>query len=100
CPHCRARVKGDLPDAATGTPFGPRLHALALYLKTCQAVSFARLAGMFAEVFGVKVSQGTLANMLKRSHRSFEAARQETINELRQADVVASDGEAEKKMIR
>ncbi|MCP3972074.1 MAG: IS66 family transposase, partial [Rhodobacteraceae bacterium] len=116
CPHYRARVKGDLPDAATGTPFGPRLHALALYLKTYQSVSFARLPvarqsirsidergyvpsrGLLAnhcravdEVFGVKVSQGTLANMLKRSHRSFEAARQEIINELRQADVVASD---------
>ena len=91
CPNCHARVKGELPAAATGTPFGPRLHALALYLKTYQPVSFARLAAMFREVFGVKVSQGALANMLKRSHLSFEAARQEIIDTLRKANVVASD---------
>ncbi len=30
---------------------------------------------MFAEVFGVKVSQGALANMLKRSHRLFDGKR-------------------------
>jgi len=91
CPHCRTRVKGDLPAAATGSPFGSRLHALVLYLKTYQAVSFARLAGMLDEVFGLKVSQGALANMLKRSHRPFEAAKQEIIGQLRQADAVASD---------
>lgn len=91
CPQCRARVKGALPRAAAGSPFGPRLHALVLYLKTFQAVSFVRLAGMLDEVFGLKVSQGALANMLKRSHQPFEAARLEIIDNLRQAEVVASD---------
>ena len=64
CPQCRARVKGALPPAATGSPFGPRLHALVLYLKTFQAVSYVRLAGMLDEVFWLKVSQGALAKML------------------------------------
>ena len=91
CPHCRTRVKGDVPDAARGSPFGPRLHGLALYLKTYQSVSFARLAGMFKEVFGVEVSQGALANMLKRSHASFGPAHKEILETLRKADVVASD---------
>ena len=91
CPHCQTRVKGALPPAANGSPFGPRLHALVLYLKTFQAVSFVRLAGMLDEVFGLKVSQGALANMLKRSHQPFEAARLEIIDNLRQAEVVASD---------
>ena len=91
CPHCQTRVKGALPPAANGSPFGPRLHALVLYLKTFQAVSFARLAGMLYEVFGVKVSQGALANMLKRSHEPFEIAKQDIIGDLRQAETVASD---------
>jgi len=84
-------VKGALPPAANGSPFGPRLHALVLYLKTFQAVTFARLAGMLYEVFGVKVSQGALANMLKRSHEPFEIAKQDIIGDLRQAETVASD---------
>lgn len=91
CPQCRARVKGVLPSVANSSPFGPRLHALVLYLKTFQAVSFARLVGMLDEVFGLKLSQGALANMLKRSHQRFEAAKQDIIGDLRQAEMVASD---------
>ena len=91
CPQCRTRVKGALPSAAIGSPFGPRLHALALYLKTFQAISFVRLAGMFDEVFGLKLSQGTLAKMLKRSHQPFEAAKEGIVGNLRRAETVASD---------
>ena len=91
CPQCQTAVKGALPPAATGSPFGPRLHALVLYLKTFQAVSFVRLEGMLDEVFGLKVSQGALANMLKRSHEPFEIAKQDIIGDLRQAETVASD---------
>ncbi|MCP4096199.1 MAG: transposase, partial [Planctomycetaceae bacterium] len=64
-------VKAPLPVAAHGSPFGPRLHGLALYLKTFQAISFARLEGVLSDLFGVKISQGALNNMLKRSHASF-----------------------------
>jgi transposase len=30
-------------EAARGTPFGPRLHVVATYLKTFQALSYKRL---------------------------------------------------------
>ena len=91
CPHCSSRVKAPLPEAACGSPFGLRLHGLALYLKTFHAVSFARLEGMLADLFGVKVSQGALANMLKRSHVPFAARKTDIIADLRRADMVASD---------
>ena len=35
CPSCGTRVVAPVPEAARGTPFGPRLHAVATYLKTC-----------------------------------------------------------------
>ena len=91
CPHCSSKVKAPLPNAAHGSPFGPRLHGLALYLKTFQAISFARLEGMLSDLFGVKISQGALNNMLKRSHQPFEARKTDIIKDLRHADVVASD---------
>ena len=91
CPHCSSKVKASLPEAAHGSPFGFRLHALALYLKTFQAISFARLEGMLSDLFGVKISQGALANMLKRSHQPFAARKTTIIKDLRHADVVASD---------
>ena len=34
CPTCGARVLAPVPEAARGTPFGPRLHAVATYLKS------------------------------------------------------------------
>jgi transposase len=91
CPHCCARVEAPVPDAAKGSPFGPRLHGLALYLKTFQAISFARLERMFVDLFGVKLSQGALANMLKRSHVPFAEHKKDIIQDLRRADRVASD---------
>lgn len=47
--------------------------------KTFHAVSFARLEGMLADLFGVKVSQGALANMLKRSHVPFAARKTDIV---------------------
>tara|TARA_R110002049_G_scaffold308598_1_gene513072 strand:- start:121 stop:1398 length:1278 start_codon:yes stop_codon:yes gene_type:complete len=91
CPHCSSQVKAPLPDAAHGSPFGPRLHGLALYLKTFQAISFVRLEGMLSDLFGLKISQGALANMLKRSHQPFAARKSDIIKDLRRADMVASD---------
>lgn len=91
CPHCSAHVKAPVPAAATGSPFGPRLHGLALYLKTYHAVSFARLEGMMDDLFGVRISQGALANMLKRSHVLFASRKKDIIKNLRQAEAVASD---------
>lgn len=91
CPHCRALVEADLPGAATGSPFGPRLHGLALYLKTFQALSFARLSAMLEDVFGLRISQGALAKMLARSHKPFAVRKLAIIERLRQAEMVASD---------
>lgn len=91
CPHCSSQVKAPLPKAAQGSPFGPRLHGLALYLKTFQAVSFVRLENMLSDLFGVKISQGALNNMLKRSHRPFATRKTDIIKDLRHANMVASD---------
>jgi transposase len=89
--HCQTCVEADVPRAATGSPFGPRLHGLALYLKTFQALSFSRLSAMFGDVFGLKVSQGALVKMLARSHEPFAAQKQAIIERLRRAEMVASD---------
>ena len=55
---------------------------------------------MLGDLFGVKISQGGLANMLKRSAVSFADRKTNIIKDLRRADMVASDGEADEKMIQ
>jgi hypothetical protein len=52
---------------ATTTPFGPRIHALAIYLKGFQVLSYERLRGLFGDGFGLDVSEGALMNMFIRS---------------------------------
>ncbi len=91
CPACDARVLAAVPEAASGSPFGPRLHGLATYLKTFQAFSYERLQATFADVFGVRISQGALMNMLRRAQDGFVAGREQAVAELRQAKVVSSD---------
>jgi transposase len=46
CQTCGARVIAPFPEAARGTPFGPRLNVVTTYLKTFQALSYGnRSAG-------------------------------------------------------
>ena len=91
CPGCGARVVAAPPPAATGTPFGPRLHAVATYLKTFQSLSYERLQATLADLFGVPVSQGGLMNLLRRAQGCFQAGREHAVTALRCAAVVASD---------
>src|SRR5215217_6307418 len=91
CPTCGMRVVAPVPEAARGTPFGPRVHAVATYLKTFQALSYERLQAALADLFGLTLSQGGLMNLLRRAQGRFQAGRDEAVAALRRADVVASD---------
>jgi len=91
CPSCGTRVVAPVPEAARGTPFGPRLHAVATYLKTFQALSYERLQAALADLFGLKLSQGGLMNLLRRAQGCFRSGREEAVSSLRRAAVVASD---------
>jgi transposase len=89
CPGCGTRAVAPVP--AGGTPFGPRLHAVATYLKTYQALSYERLQAALLDLFGLRLGQGGLMNMLRRAQRRFEAGRERAVAALRRAEVVASD---------
>ena len=95
CGACGLLVKADLPPEAHGTPFGRNIHAMALYLKGFQALSYERLARLFCDLFGLSVSQGALMNMFKRTQGRpwgrFQAQARKAQALLRQAKVVASD---------
>jgi len=91
CPSCGTRVVAPVPEAARGTPFGPRLHAVATYLKTFQALSYERLQAALSDLFGLTLSQGGLMNLLCRAQACFRPGREEAVSTLRRAAVVASD---------
>ena len=91
CAQCGAEVKASAPAIATTTPFGPRIHALAIYLKGFQALSYERLRGLFRDAFGLGVSEGALMNMFIRSRDGFKIEADKARAVLRTAKVVASD---------
>ncbi|MCJ2122872.1 IS66 family transposase [Methylobacterium sp. J-077] len=91
CPTCGARVVALVPEAARGTPFGPRLHAVTTYLKTFQALSYERLQAALSDLFGLTLSQGGLMNLLRRAQGCFRPGREIAVSALRRAAVVASD---------
>src|SRR3954466_15844282 len=91
CPACGSRVVAAVPSAARGTPFGPRLHAVATYLKTFQALSYERLQAALSDLFGLSLSRGGLMNLLRRAQGRFWPGREAAISALRRAEVVASD---------
>src|SRR5271167_3608373 len=91
CAHCGVAAKAPAPAVATTTPFGPRIHALGIYLKGFQALSYERLRGLFGDAFGLSVSEGALMNMFIRSHPRFEIEAEKAKAIVRAARVVASD---------
>ena len=91
CRQCGVAVKAAAPAVATTTPFGPRIHALAIYLKGFQALSYERLSGLFGDVLGLDVSEGALMNMFIRSRDGFRIEADKARVLLRAAKVVASD---------
>ena len=63
CRHCGKRIAGAPPAGMLpGSPFGPGIAALAIYLHTRHMVSYNRLVEMFKGLFGLEISEGAIAN--------------------------------------
>ena len=91
CPCCGAQVAGRVPAVVKGSLFGPRLHGLVVHLKTTALFSYERLRRFLGEVFGLKISEGGIMNILKRGADAFAPANQAALAKLRQAPVIESD---------
>jgi len=72
CPCCQKDFLAPVPKGLEpGSPFGSSVAALAVNLHHNQAISFERLVALFKEVFGLKISEGAIGNMFKRSMPAF-----------------------------
>jgi transposase len=92
CPHCRRGFSAAPPPGMPpGSPFGPDLTALIVHLHVTQAIGFERLARLLAEVFGLRISKGAIANLLARAQTPLAASAATIAAEVRASKVVASD---------
>ena len=92
CPGCKRRVAARPPaDMAPNSPFGPGIVSTVTYLHASQMVSYSRLTEMMGGLFGLTVSEGAIANMLRRAARPFADAADTIAETVRQSPVIASD---------
>src|SRR5215469_3762123 len=92
CACCGKAVTAKPPaNMPPGSPFGPSIVALVTYLHGCQMVSYARLAEMLDGLFGLKISEGAIANMLARAAKPFAECAQTIHETVRNSSVIASD---------
>ena len=78
CGHC---CKGVFPEGVNApVSFGPNIKALVTYLSTYQNVPFKRLTHILESLFGLKMSEGSVSNILngmrKCSKKPYEMIRQ------------------------
>ncbi len=92
CSCCGGRIKAAAPgDMPLGSPFGPGIVAIIIYLHARHMVSYERLTEVLHGLFGLEISEGAIANMLKRSTEPFAAEATRIEAEVRGACVIASD---------
>ena len=74
CPCCARTFKAPAPqDMPPGSPFGPNIRALAIYLRFTQGIAFERLATLLSDLLGLEISEGALVNMLDAARAPFAA---------------------------
>lgn len=92
CPACRRRVRATPPATMPpGSPFGPSIVAMLAYLHHHHAVGYDRLSRLMAELFGLGISEGAIANALRRADRPLERAETAIVGRLRRAAVIGCD---------
>ena len=77
CPCCQSRTRGRFPESVTqAVQYGPRVQGLIGYFSQYQMLPHARLQEVFAQVYGIALSQGTIDNVLGRCHTQLEGFEQ------------------------
>jgi transposase len=67
CPGCEQNQVADFPVGVKAPiQYGSSVQALTAYLSVYQYVPYQRLKSMFAQVFNLHLSEGTLENMLTK----------------------------------
>ena len=68
CACCGERVTAEAPAGLEqGSPFGPSIAAMVVYLHYAQAIGMERLALLMNELFSLSISEGAISNILARA---------------------------------
>jgi transposase len=91
CEGCGQPYVAPVPTGMEpGTPFGASVQSLATYLRYTQAISDARLSALVAQVFGLDISAGGLANLFQGVKGRLDQRVAEILTRLRSSRLLCS----------
>ena len=92
CPCCAALVTAPAPvGLEPGSPYGRSVAEMAVYLRYSHAIGYQRLSGLFDHLFGLKISEGALANLFRRVKPRFDDQVAGILARLRRSRLICSD---------
>ena len=92
CPNCGQQQIAEVPvGMEAGSPFGNRIAALVTTMRYSHGISYGRMQQMLAEVFGLEISEGAIANLLTRVKAQLDSEVEGILQALRSARLVCSD---------
>lgn len=92
CPNCGRRLAGEYPPGLEPQRvFGPRLESLVCYFHHVQHVSYERLEGLLRAAFGLRLSQGAIANIVARAAAGLQIQAEAIGEQVRASPVIGSD---------
>jgi transposase len=92
CPHGGQTYGAPVPvGMEPGTPFGASIEGLATYLRYTHAISDERLSALFAQVYGVPISEGALAHLFRRVNTPLDHRVAEILTRLRSSRLSCRD---------
>ena len=84
--------KADFPaDVRSRISYGPRIQAFISYTNTVQCIPYKRICQMLEECFQLKLSQGTVDNILQQTRRKSSPAYKEIRSRIALSPVVGAD---------
>lgn len=89
---CGKKHEGQFPQGVTEpTQYGPNLRALGVHLTQGQLLPFARASELLQDLYGVKISTGTLVNWVEEARGILQPTSNLIAQYLNQAKVVHVD---------
>lgn len=89
CGYCNI---ADFPkDVRARISYGPNIKAMCAYFNVRQYMSFSRTKEMFADIFNIHMSEGTVANIMKSVAKKCEPVYEQIRQRISQSTCVGSD---------
>ena len=92
CPHCQHEQVADFPLGVNAPiQYGSSVEGLVSYLSVAQYIPFGRIQTLFAQVFSLPLSQGTVGNILERTALKCQGVYEQIKTQIAKSQVVGSD---------